>query len=199
MRLRLYTSARREAGLSRSWAAPALLSPRSACGSGTTAPSLAALLPRRRRSGSLRQRQRLEVAWAAAAQQVGEGRRALLQCAGAVTVARPQAGRRLASSGKQPTLLPPARQVAASGEQPAPAALRSLGGGGDDVLLEFRDVHKSFGSKPILRGASFKIRRGEAVGIIGSSGTGKSTTLRLAAGLLAPDKVRGASTPAACS
>jgi ABC-type transporter Mla maintaining outer membrane lipid asymmetry ATPase subunit MlaF len=41
--------------------------------------------------------------------------------------------------------------------------------------------------KVILAGASFKIRRGEAVGIIGASGTGKSTTLRLAAGLLAPD------------
>ncbi|KAG2485786.1 hypothetical protein HYH03_015497 [Edaphochlamys debaryana] len=58
----------------------------------------------------------------------------------------------------------------------------------DDVLIEFIDVHKSFGDKPILRGASFKIRRGEAVGIIGASGTGKSTTLRLAAGLLACDK-----------
>jgi ABC-type transporter Mla maintaining outer membrane lipid asymmetry ATPase subunit MlaF len=58
----------------------------------------------------------------------------------------------------------------------------------EDVLIEFRDVHKSFGSKRILQGASFKIRRGEAVGIIGASGTGKSTTLRLAAGLLAPDK-----------
>ena len=44
-------------------------------------------------------------------------------------------------------------------------------------------------SREILRGASFKIRRGEAVGIIGSSGTGKSTTLRLAAGLLQPDRV----------
>lgn len=58
----------------------------------------------------------------------------------------------------------------------------------DDVLLEFVDVWKSFGDKRILQGASFKIRRGEAVGIIGASGTGKSTTLRLAAGLLAPDK-----------
>lgn len=56
-----------------------------------------------------------------------------------------------------------------------------------DVLIEFRNVYKSFGDKPILRGASFKIRRGEAVGVIGASGTGKSTTLRLAAGLLAPD------------
>eukprot|EP00878_Enallax_costatus_P002173 GHUV01002342.1.p1 GENE.GHUV01002342.1~~GHUV01002342.1.p1 ORF type:complete len:342 (+),score=74.97 GHUV01002342.1:568-1593(+) len=58
----------------------------------------------------------------------------------------------------------------------------------DDVLIEFRDVHKSFGNKKILQGASFKIHRGEAIGIIGASGTGKSTTLRLAAGLLAPDK-----------
>ena len=54
-------------------------------------------------------------------------------------------------------------------------------------LIEFRNVHKSFGSKHILKGASFKIYRGESVGIIGSSGTGKSTTLRLAAGLLEPD------------
>lgn len=58
-----------------------------------------------------------------------------------------------------------------------------------EVLMEFQDVHKSFGSKAILKGASFKIYRGEAVGIIGASGSGKSTTLRLAAGLLMPDKV----------
>lgn len=61
-------------------------------------------------------------------------------------------------------------------------------GSHSDVLVEFRNVHKSFGEKRILNGASFKIRRGEAVGIIGASGTGKSTTLRLITGLLAPDK-----------
>ncbi|KAK2990921.1 hypothetical protein RJ640_028698 [Escallonia rubra] len=58
-----------------------------------------------------------------------------------------------------------------------------------DVLIECRDVYKSFGEKHILRGVNFKIRHGEAVGIIGPSGTGKSTILKIIAGLLAPDKV----------
>ncbi|XP_068318100.1 protein TRIGALACTOSYLDIACYLGLYCEROL 3, chloroplastic-like isoform X2 [Pyrus communis] len=57
-----------------------------------------------------------------------------------------------------------------------------------DVLIECRDVYKSFGEKHILRGVSFKIRHGEAVGIIGPSGTGKSTVLKIMAGLLTPDK-----------
>ncbi|KAL6971762.1 hypothetical protein U1Q18_031444 [Sarracenia purpurea var. burkii] len=57
-----------------------------------------------------------------------------------------------------------------------------------NVLIECKDVYKSFGEKHILRGVSFKIRRGEALGIIGPSGTGKSTILKIMAGLLAPDK-----------
>ncbi|KAL8051995.1 hypothetical protein ABFX02_06G183500 [Erythranthe guttata] len=57
-----------------------------------------------------------------------------------------------------------------------------------DVLIECRDIYKSFGDKHILKGVSFKIRHGEAVGIIGPSGTGKSTILKIMAGLLAPDK-----------
>lgn len=57
-----------------------------------------------------------------------------------------------------------------------------------DVLIECKDVYKSFGEKQILRGVSFKIRHGEAVGIIGPSGTGKSTLLKIMAGLLAPDQ-----------
>ncbi|CAN8232703.1 unnamed protein product [Cochlearia groenlandica] len=59
---------------------------------------------------------------------------------------------------------------------------------GNDVLIECKDVYKSFGEKHILKGVSFKIRYGEAVGVIGPSGTGKSTILKIIAGLLAPDK-----------
>lgn len=57
-----------------------------------------------------------------------------------------------------------------------------------DVLIECKDVYKPFGEKHILKGLSFKIRHGEAVGIIGPSGTGKSTVLKIMAGLLTPDK-----------
>ncbi|CAI5470242.1 unnamed protein product [Closterium sp. Yama58-4] len=63
-------------------------------------------------------------------------------------------------------------------------------GSDDDVLIELKDVYKSFGSKHILRGASLKIRRGEAVGVIGPSGTGKSTILKIMAGLLAPGRAK---------
>ena len=71
------------------------------------------------------------------------------------------------------------------------------GGEEEPPLIELVNVSKSFGSKQILRDASITIRRGEAVGIIGGSGTGKSTTLRLMAGLLAPDsgEVRIAGVP----
>ena len=58
----------------------------------------------------------------------------------------------------------------------------------DDHVIEFRNVWKYFGKKAVLRGVTFKIKRGEAVGIIGPSGTGKSTALRLISGLIAPDR-----------
>ncbi|KAL5219121.1 hypothetical protein ABZP36_019805 [Zizania latifolia] len=75
----------------------------------------------------------------------------------------------------------------------SPSLSRSWGMNGQidddhDVLIECRDVHKSFGDKKVLNGVSFKIRHGEAVGIIGPSGTGKSTVLKVMAGLLTPDK-----------
>lgn len=53
--------------------------------------------------------------------------------------------------------------------------------------IEFRDVHLSFDDKKILNGVSFTVRRGETKLILGRSGGGKSTTIRLILGLLKPD------------
>lgn len=53
--------------------------------------------------------------------------------------------------------------------------------------IEFRDVHLSFEDKKILDGISFIVRRGETKIILGRSGGGKSTTIRLILGLLKPD------------
>jgi phospholipid/cholesterol/gamma-HCH transport system ATP-binding protein len=53
--------------------------------------------------------------------------------------------------------------------------------------IEFRDVHLSFDDKKVLDSVSFVVRRGETKIILGRSGGGKSTTIRLILGLLKPD------------
>lgn len=57
-----------------------------------------------------------------------------------------------------------------------------------EPLIELRGISKAFGNAAILDQVDLKIYRGEAVAIIGPSGTGKSTILRIMAGLLAPDE-----------
>ncbi|MBW4689630.1 MAG: ABC transporter ATP-binding protein [Komarekiella atlantica HA4396-MV6] len=57
-----------------------------------------------------------------------------------------------------------------------------------EPLIELKGVSKSFGSHKVLDNVDLTIYRGEALGIIGPSGTGKSTILRIIAGLLAPDE-----------
>jgi phospholipid/cholesterol/gamma-HCH transport system ATP-binding protein len=59
-----------------------------------------------------------------------------------------------------------------------------------DPFVEFVDLHKAYGAKQVLRGASLKVYRGEVVVILGGSGTGKSVTLRHMLGLEAPDSGR---------
>jgi len=50
-------------------------------------------------------------------------------------------------------------------------------------VLSVRDVTKSFGSTPVLRGMSMEVTQGEVVCIIGPSGSGKTTLLRCIAHL----------------
>ena len=54
-------------------------------------------------------------------------------------------------------------------------------------MIELRDVHKSFGSKHVLRGVNLSAAKGESVVIIGGSGTGKSVLLKCVLGLVKHD------------
>jgi phospholipid/cholesterol/gamma-HCH transport system ATP-binding protein len=56
-----------------------------------------------------------------------------------------------------------------------------------EPLIELKGVSKAFGDRVVLDAMSLTIYKGEALAIIGPSGTGKSTVLRLIAGLIAPD------------
>lgn len=56
------------------------------------------------------------------------------------------------------------------------------------AILEVRDMHKSFGANPILKGVDFSIEKGDVVSIIGASGNGKTTLLRCLNFLETPEK-----------
>jgi heme exporter protein A len=54
------------------------------------------------------------------------------------------------------------------------------------ILVSARGLAKSFGVVPVLRGVDLDVARGEVVAILGPNGTGKSTLLRLVAGIVRP-------------
>ena len=56
--------------------------------------------------------------------------------------------------------------------------------------IEFRNVHLSFDDRKVLDNLSFKVMRGETKIILGGSGGGKSTIIKLVLGLLKPDEGR---------
>jgi len=57
-------------------------------------------------------------------------------------------------------------------------------------VLVFEDVAKAFGPKKVLRGLDLEVHRGETMVVLGPSGSGKSVLLKLALGLLRPDRGR---------
>jgi len=54
-------------------------------------------------------------------------------------------------------------------------------------VIEFRGVTKAFGGKAVLRGVDLSVARGEVMFIIGTSGVGKSVTIKHIIGLIRPD------------
>ena len=56
-----------------------------------------------------------------------------------------------------------------------------------EVLLQLRDVSKSFGRTVVLDHISLAVHAGEIVALIGENGAGKTTLLKICVGLLSPD------------
>jgi phospholipid/cholesterol/gamma-HCH transport system ATP-binding protein len=67
----------------------------------------------------------------------------------------------------------------------APAASTAPAG---DVVVAVRDVHYAVGGRPIFTGLDLQVRRGRITAIMGPSGTGKTTLLRLITAQIAPER-----------
>jgi len=57
-----------------------------------------------------------------------------------------------------------------------------------ELPIMIKDIFKSYGNRPILYDVTLSIRRAERVALIGPNGAGKSTFIKIAMGLLEPDK-----------
>jgi phospholipid/cholesterol/gamma-HCH transport system ATP-binding protein len=57
-----------------------------------------------------------------------------------------------------------------------------------DIVIALRNIRKSFGDMPVLKGIDLDVHKGENVVVLGRSGSGKSVLIRIIAGLLKPDQ-----------
>lgn len=72
-----------------------------------------------------------------------------------------------------------------TGKAAVPAASTAAAG---DVVVAVRDVHYAAGGRPIFAGLDLEVRRGRITAIMGPSGTGKTTLLRLITAQIPPDR-----------
>ncbi|MEM7588412.1 MAG: ATP-binding cassette domain-containing protein [Acidobacteriota bacterium] len=59
-----------------------------------------------------------------------------------------------------------------------------------DTVIQVEGVHRSFGSLKVLRDVSFSLEEGQTLCILGASGDGKTTLLKVLMGVLPPDEGR---------
>ena len=60
----------------------------------------------------------------------------------------------------------------------------------NDVIIDVKDLHKSYGQTEVIKGVDMTVRKGEVICIIGPSGAGKSTMLNAVAGVWPVDDGR---------
>ena len=69
----------------------------------------------------------------------------------------------------------------------ANAASASLKADKANAGIVAKDLRKTFGKRPVVRGVSLHVRQGEAVGLLGPNGAGKTTVFYMITGLIAAD------------
>jgi phospholipid/cholesterol/gamma-HCH transport system ATP-binding protein len=75
--------------------------------------------------------------------------------------------------------------VTLSGSRQTPSPAADAAG---DTIVDARDIHYAIGSRPIFSGLNVQVRKGRITAIMGPSGTGKSTLLRLITAQIQPDR-----------
>ena len=61
----------------------------------------------------------------------------------------------------------------------------------NDLAIDVRDLHKSYGERKVVDGLSLALKAGEICGFLGANGSGKTTTIRMLCGLVKPDSGGG--------
>jgi ABC-type multidrug transport system ATPase subunit len=56
-----------------------------------------------------------------------------------------------------------------------------------DLVIDVRDLRKSYGARKVVDGLTLAVRTGEICGFLGANGSGKTTTIRMLCGLVKPD------------
>ena len=55
------------------------------------------------------------------------------------------------------------------------------------MMLEVKNIFKNFGEKIVLNDVSFSVQSGQALGLLGRNGAGKTTMIRIIMGVFGPD------------